>query len=98
MHISTPLSLCILLILCWCKIQTVCMAEVLTDRQDDKVVGKTPKGFVSSNPQLGEGNKRRAPARLRVDGSNLIDPVSGQPVTLYGVNWWSDYFQTGTNG
>jgi len=94
MHISIAISLCLLLL--QYKIQTVqChMSEVPTDLQDDQVVGKTARGFVSSNPQLGEGNKTREPARLRVDGSNLIDPASGQPVTLHGVNWWSGYFQS----
>ena len=94
MHISIAISLCLLLL--QYKIQTVqChMSEVPTDLQDDQVVGKTARGFVSSNPQLGEGNKTRGPARLRVDGSNLIDPASGQPVTLHGVNWWSGYFQS----
>ena len=94
MHISIAISSCLLLL--QYKIQTVqChMSEVPTDLQDDQVVGKTARGFVSSNPQLGEGNKTREPPRLRVDGSNLIDPASGQPVTLHGVNWWSGYFQS----
>ena len=85
MHISKAVSLCLLLL--QCKIQTT----------QCQVVGKNTTSLVNSistNPQLGEGSLTRRPARLRVDGSNLIDPASGQPVTLHGVNWWSDFFQS----
>ena len=35
-----------------------------------------------------------SPARLRVDGSNLIDPATGDPVSLHGVNWRSVNFES----
>ena len=35
-----------------------------------------------------------SPARLRVDGSNLIDPATGEPVTLHGVNWRAVNFES----
>ena len=58
-------------------------------------VGK--EGLVNAtltDPGWVEGKRMREPPRLRVDGSNLIDPASGEPVTLHGVNWWSGYFQS----
>ena len=35
-----------------------------------------------------------SPARLQVDGSNLIDPATGEPVTLHGVNWRAVNFES----
>ena len=97
MKISTVVTLCILLL--ECKFQTIqcLMLEVQPDCHDGQCVGKTPRSIVDpipTVPQLGEGNKTRGPARLRVDGSNLIDPATGQPITLHGVNWRSVNFQS----
>ena len=58
-------------------------------------VGK--EGLVNATltaPGWVEGKRLQEPPRLRVEGSNLIDPASGEPVTLHGVNWWSGYFQS----
>ena len=33
------------------------------------------------------------PARLLISGSEIVDPHTGEPVTLHGVNWWAEYFQ-----
>merc|ERR1711971_1181065 len=93
MHISTAVTLCLLLLLC--KIQAIqCLVPNCQDGQAVGIKSRSLVGSVPIVPQLGGENKTRGPARLIVDGSNLIDPATGQPITLHGVNWWAGYFQS----
>merc|ERR1712013_553806 len=43
---------------------------------------------------LSSYTKAGLPARLVIEGSQILDPQTGDPVTLHGVNWWSGYFQS----
>ena len=88
MHISTFATICVLL-----SQLKIGMMESLQSKSISNA-GNLSNSTVTA-PQPEECDKtRESPPRLRVNGSNLIDPATDQPISLHGVNWWSGYFQS----
>ena len=88
MQISTSATICVLL-----SQLKIGMMESLQSKSISNA-GNLANSTADA-PQPEECDKTRgSPARLRVNGSNLIDPATNQPITLHGVNWWSGYFQS----
>ena len=88
MHISTFATICVLL----SQLKIGMMESI----QSKSICNTGNLGnSTATAPQPEECDKtRESPPRLRVNGSNLIDPATDQPITLHGVNWWSGYFQS----
>ena len=88
MQISTSATICVLL-----SQLKIGMMESLQSKSISNA-GNLANSTADA-PQPEDCDKTRgSPARLRVNGSNLIDPATDQPITLHGVNWWSGYFQS----